>query len=78
MSTTLNAANMGRCIGCDLCALACSREKFHTLSLEDSCIHIRREGDKFVAEIDRGRCDGCRICARACPRECLVVGGDPE
>jgi len=73
MSQILSANKMERCIGCDLCALACSRSQNRTLSLEDSCIKIRREGKRFFAEIDHGRCQGCGVCVHICPRECLSL-----
>lgn len=62
-----------RCIGCDLCALICSQKNCHTLSLEDACLRIRRQGESFVAERDRGRCTNCQECLKVCPRGCLKM-----
>lgn len=71
MGRVAKGVSMERCIGCDLCLLACSRENAGTLSLHDSFIRIQKERQRFLAAVDSGRCNACGACVKICPRGCL-------
>lgn len=78
MSPILKVVRPENCIGCDLCALACSKEKKGVLSLEESYLRVGREGREFSITVDIGSCDACGACVKACPRNCLKVEDETQ
>jgi len=69
----LRASNMGKCIGCNACMLACARFIHKNFSPQKSAIQIRTQGGmqtRFTANI----CRACinPPCAEACPQGALV------
>ncbi len=73
MLTRLSVVDAQRCVGCDLCMLACSRRQ-NDVGLESSCIGVQSAGGMehgFTVIVCRA-CDD-PPCAKACPVDALVV-----
>lgn len=73
MAKVIKALNMGKCIGCYSCMLACSRERKKSFSLQYAALRIRSRGglqSKLTADI----CQACQNppCAEACGFEALI------
>lgn len=73
MAKVLSAPDMGRCIGCYSCMLACAREVVKTYSLLYAALRIRTRGglqSKLTADI----CRACKVppCAEACKYQALL------
>lgn len=73
MSRVLIAPDLGRCIGCYSCMLACAREVMKSFSPQYAALRIRTRGglqSKLTADI----CRACKNppCAEACGYKALV------
>ncbi|MGB9887388.1 MAG: 4Fe-4S binding protein [Moorellales bacterium] len=73
MPKVLTAAQMGKCIGCYSCVLACAREVMRDFSPAAAAISIKTRGGyqtKFTADL----CRACAEppCAAACRYQALV------
>ncbi len=76
MAKVLRTLDMGRCIGCYSCMLACSRELKKSFSLQYAALRIRSRGglqSKLTADV----CQACQNppCAEACGFQALVPKG---
>ncbi len=64
-----------RCIGCELCAIACPANAITVIGAENSPEHRVSPGERYAAryEIDELRCIFCGLCEEACPTDAIVL-----
>ena len=64
-----------RCIGCELCAIACPANAITVIGAENPPDARRSPGERYAAryEIDELRCIFCGLCEEACPTDAIVL-----
>jgi NADH-quinone oxidoreductase subunit I len=60
-----------RCVGCDLCEVACPSRCIKVISLEDPARPLQRFASEFY--IDITKCVFCGYCVEACPVNALAM-----
>ncbi|SET69329.1 Fe-S-cluster-containing dehydrogenase component [Natronincola peptidivorans] len=71
-SKVLKVINIGQCIGCYSCMLACSTQVYNNFSLQKSAIRVKTSGGyqgRMVINICRGCMAGA--CIASCPSNAL-------
>jgi Fe-S-cluster-containing dehydrogenase component len=64
------AVNVGRCVGCRLCELACSFARYGHFNPAEAGIHVTFEDDgTLTVLVDDDLCSDCRrpLCVSFCP-----------
>ena len=64
-----------RCVGCELCAVACPADAIFVLAAENDPEHPRSHGERYAAryEINMLRCIFCGMCEEACPEDAIFL-----
>lgn len=60
-----------RCVGCDLCEVACPSRCIKVISEEDKSLPLQRYASEFF--IDITKCVFCGYCVEACPVNALAM-----
>ena len=66
---------MERCIGCELCAVACPANCITVIGAENDPAHPVSPGERYGYryEIDMLKCIFCGFCEEACPTDAIVL-----
>ncbi|MBS4167689.1 NADH-quinone oxidoreductase subunit NuoI [Parachlamydia sp. AcF125] len=69
-----------RCVGCELCAIACPAQAIYVKPSENKPHHEHSHGERYAADfqINMLRCIFCGYCEEACPTGAIVLGNQYE
>ncbi|MBI2371298.1 MAG: NADH-quinone oxidoreductase subunit NuoI [Deltaproteobacteria bacterium] len=69
-----------RCVGCELCAVACPADCIYIEPAENTPEERRSPGERYarVYEIHMFRCIFCGYCEEACPEDAIFLGKEYE
>ena len=69
-----------RCVGCELCAIACPSQAIYVKPAANSEGNIHSHGERYAEDfqINMLRCIYCRLCEEACPTGALILSAEYE
>jgi NADH-quinone oxidoreductase subunit I len=64
-----------RCVGCELCAVACPADAIFVEAAENEASDPRSHGERYARryEINMLRCIFCGMCEEACPEDAIFL-----
>jgi NADH-quinone oxidoreductase subunit I len=64
-----------RCVGCELCAVACPADAIYVEAAENHADDARSHGERYARryEINMLRCIFCGMCEEACPEDAIFL-----
>jgi len=64
-----------RCVGCELCAVACPADAIYVEAAENDPQHPASHGERYARryEINMLRCIFCGMCEEACPEDAIFL-----
>jgi NADH-quinone oxidoreductase subunit I len=72
---TRHEDGLERCVGCELCAVACPADAIFVLAAENAPDAPRSHGERYAEryEINMLRCIFCGMCEEACPEDAIFL-----
>lgn len=77
---TRYADGVERCVGCELCVIACPSQAIYVRAAENTPERQVSKGERYAEQfqINMLRCIFCGFCEEACPTGSIVLGQDYE
>ena len=69
-----------RCVGCELCAIACPAQAIYVRPAANTPENIHSHGERYAEDfqINMLRCIYCRLCEEACPTGAIILSQEYE